>query len=336
MNPSLIISKNKINKAGDNIRLGIATQEDHKIIEDWRVSHRAVLNTFQAILRMRTKGSNIIVAQRHKRKSTIYDKLSRHSGMQLSRMDDIAGCRLIFNSINDLINFRSKFHKARFHHKRKNDIDKYDYIKNPKYSGYRGIHDVYEYNVNSIKGISLKGLNVEIQYRTKIQHSWATAVELIGFITVNKPKFQQGDKKVQKLLVYASEILTRAFEKMKGPMPSINNKDLVNKFKNIDKEINIISMLKRLNTIKQTKTNKKNMILIFDQENKLEIKSFNDATEAFKQLFILEKDNPNKDIVFVRADSDESIRLAFKNYYADAKDFISQIEKGCDLLLNKK
>ncbi len=333
MNPNGIVSKSKINRAGDNIRSGNESPQDHKIIEEWRISHRAVLNTFQAILRTRTKGKNIIVAQRHKRKSTIYDKLMRHSGMQLSRMDDVAGCRLIFNNISDLNKFRKIFHSARFYHKRKNDIDKYNYIKKPKSSGYRGIHDVYEYDVNSIQGQELKGLYVEIQYRTKIQHSWATAVELIGFITENKPKFQQGDKKVQELLIYASEILTRAFEKLKGPVPDISNKNLVNKFLKLDKELNIMSMLKRLNTIKKTETNKKNIILIFDQENKLDVKTFNDATEAFKQLIILENEYPDKDIVFVRADSGENIRLAFKNYYSDAKDFISLVEKGSEYLL---
>ncbi|MEO6697058.1 MAG: RelA/SpoT domain-containing protein [Gammaproteobacteria bacterium] len=129
------------------------------------------------------------MAQRHKRKRTIFDKLRRFPSMQLSRMDDIAGCRIIFNNTNDLYSFRDKFHKARFNHKRRNDADKYDYIKFPKSTGYRGIHDVYEYDVNSEAGRSYAGLFVELQYRTTVQHAWATAVEVIGFITQSQPKF---------------------------------------------------------------------------------------------------------------------------------------------------
>lgn len=53
-------------------------------------------------------------------------------------MDDVAGCRLIFRSIKELYGFREDFHKARFKHKRKNDADKYDYIKSPEPTGYRG------------------------------------------------------------------------------------------------------------------------------------------------------------------------------------------------------
>ena len=91
-------SKSRVNRAGNNVRNDITTQDDLKVIEEWRAAHRGVLNTFQAILRTRTKGTNVTVAQRHKRKNTIFDKLQRIPGMQLARMDDVAGCRLIFRN----------------------------------------------------------------------------------------------------------------------------------------------------------------------------------------------------------------------------------------------
>jgi ppGpp synthetase/RelA/SpoT-type nucleotidyltranferase len=121
-------SKSRVNRAGENVRTGIASSEDLRVIDDWRAAHRAVLNTFQAILRNRTHDKKITVAQRQKRKRTIFDKLNRFPGMQLSRMDDIAGCRLIFRNIEELYSFRTNFHKARFNHKRRNEVDKYDYI----------------------------------------------------------------------------------------------------------------------------------------------------------------------------------------------------------------
>ena len=95
--------------------------------------------------------------------------------------------RLIFDSLRELDEFRADFHHARFFHKRRNEADKYDYIKTPKGTGYRGIHDVYVYDVNSRIGTRLEGLFVEIQYRTLVQHAWATAVEVIGFITESQP-----------------------------------------------------------------------------------------------------------------------------------------------------
>ena len=125
-------SKSRVTRAGERIRQGIATADDLLVVDEWRAAHRSVLNTFQAILRNRTRGTKVSVAQRHKRKMTIFDKLMRLPGMQLARMDDVAGCRLIFRSTKDLQAFRSKFQKARFNHKLRNEPDKYDYIKKPK------------------------------------------------------------------------------------------------------------------------------------------------------------------------------------------------------------
>lgn len=329
-------SKALVNKAGDNIRNGVNSSNDISVIEEWRASHRAVLNTFQAILRARTKHKEIIVGQRHKRRSTIFDKLTRHPKMQLSRMDDVAGCRLIFNTINELYEFRFEFHKARFKHKLRNEIDKYDYIKHPKETGYRGIHDVYEYNVRSKTGKYLTGLLVELQYRTVVQHAWATAVEIIGFITESQPKFQKGDKRYEYAMSLASEILARAFENSKGPYPLLSNHDLVEKFVTIDKELGLLKMLKGLNSANNEIIKNKNSILILSNQNDLQIKSYKDAPEALRALFELEKTLPGYDIVLVRGPTSDDIRLVYKNYFSDARDFIKFIEDGCANLLTKK
>lgn len=326
-------SKSKVNQAGNNIRIDSASFAEYQIVEEWRAAHRGVLNTFQAILRNRTKKQNIIVAQRHKRKSTIFGKLHRFPRMQLARMDDVAGCRLIFNDVKKLYRFREVFHKARFKHKRRNDIDKYDYIKSPKNTGYRGIHDVYNYDVNSEVGRHLKGLMVEVQYRTQIQHAWATAVEVIGFITESQPKFEEGDKRYQYAMALASEILARAFEKSYGPFPDLEDTQLVENFLKIDNELNMLKTLRGLNATETLSTSKRNNILIFSESGDLEVKSYENAPEALRSLFELEKEFPNKDIVLVKADRSEDVRFAFKNYFSDAKDFIQLIESGCQDLL---
>ena len=121
-------SKSRVNRAGARVRGGTATSADFTVVDEWRAAHRAVLNTFQALLRGRTRSTGIVVAQRHKRKRTIFDKLQRLPKMELSRMDDVAGCRLIFPDLETLHAFRSDFHEARFHHKLRNEVGKYDYI----------------------------------------------------------------------------------------------------------------------------------------------------------------------------------------------------------------
>jgi len=328
-------SKSRVTKAGERVRESVATGDDFLVIEEWRAAHRGVLNTFQAILRNRTRGTKVSVAQRHKRRLTIFGKLERLPKMQLARMDDVAGCRLIFRSVRSLRAFRRQFHKARFNHRLRNEPSKYDYIAHPKSTGYRGIHDVYEYDVNSEAGKDLAGLYIEIQYRTLVQHAWATTVEVIGFITESQPKFQQGDKRYEQGMAYASELLARAHEGMTGPFPDLSDRTVLEEFLKLDKELRLIQTLRGLNSAKGGVTDKRNTILIFSKAGDLEVRNFRDATDAIRTLFELEKAMPDRDIVLVRADTSEEVRLAFRNYFTDAREFIKLIESACAKLSGK-
>ncbi len=322
-------SKSRVSRAGDAVRSNTATLDDFEVIEEWRAAHRAVLNTFQALLRGRLRGKNVIVAQRHKRKNTIFDKLTRLPGMRLARMDDVAGCRLIFRNIKELQRFRSGFHKARFNHKMRNAPEKYDYIANPKNTGYRGIHDVYEYDVNSETGKALKGLYIEIQYRTLVQHAWATAVEVVGFITESQPKFEKGDERYHRAMAYASEILARAHEGLKGSFPELSDREILEEFLKLDNELALMRTLRGLQQAKGDISDKKNSILIFSPTGELTVRSYRDATDALRELFELEKQMPHNDIVLVRADSSEEVRTAFRNYFNDAREFVKLMDSGC-------
>ena len=229
-------SRQKVANAGARIREGVATDEDAAVIDTWREAHRHVINSFQSILRTRTRGTGIVVAQRHKRKRTIVDKLNRYPKMRLNRMDDVAGCRLIFDTIDELHAFRESFHGARFNHKLRNVPDKYDYISHPKSSGYRGIHDIYEYNSTLMAGRDYKGLLLEVQYRTFPQHAWATCVELVGFLTENQPKFDRGEEHIKMILRLSSEIIARSVENMKSSLPDLTDTEVVKKFLALDSE----------------------------------------------------------------------------------------------------
>ena len=256
--------------------------------------------------------------------------------MQLARMDDVAGCRLIFEQLNDLYVFRKSLLGARFNHERRNELDKYDYIKSPKSTGYRGVHDVYEYDVKSEVGKKLAGLNLEVQYRSLVQHAWATAVEVIGFITESQPKFQMGDKRYENAMALASEILARSYENLKGPFPDLPDRELVGRFLAVDKELSLLRTLRGLNAANRTVSDKRNAILIFSESGALEVRSFRDGPDALRALFELEKQMPERDIVLVRADTSDEVRIAFRNYFSDARDFIKLVDDGCTLLASTK
>jgi putative GTP pyrophosphokinase len=334
-------SKERVSRAGNAVRNGAATPEDLAVIDTWRAAHRSVLNTFQAILRNRTRASDIVVAQRHKRRSTIFGKLVRYPQMQLARMDDVAGCRLIFPDAEELYRFRHTLHEAHFSHVLKNQPDKYDYIKHPKDTGYRGIHDVYGYDVNSDHGKPYKGLLIELQYRTFYQHAWATAVEVVGLITESQPKFQEGDKRYEVALSLASEIIARTCEDANSCHQDLSDTELVERFLGVDEELGLMRMLRALNSANSEVTEKKNVILIFgDLEDgksaPLEMRSYRDATDALRALFELEAEHIGKDIVLVRADTSDEVRIAFRNYFSDATEFINLIDNGCQALMKGK
>lgn len=325
-------SKSRVNRAGQALANGRASHEDNRVFEEWRAAHRGVLNTFQAILRTRARGHEITVAQRHKRRATILDKLHRHEGMALARMDDVAGCRLIFRDIDALVQFRDSMHKARFRHSLRNQKDKYDYIKSPKATGYRGIHDVYEYDVNSRAGEALRGLLVEIQYRTLIQHSWATAVEVIGLITKSQPKFERGDSRYTEAMAYASEILARVHENRRGPFPDMSDRSVVAAFRRLDRDLKLLTLLRGVRAADTTLTRGGDVILIFNEDGSLEVHSFASSPLALFELFRLEKKLDQKDIVLVRGATSHDVRLAYQNYFGDTSDFIQLVTDACDSL----
>lgn len=117
-------------------------------------------------------------------------------------------------------------------------------------------------------------------------------------------------------------------------IPDLADKDLVVQFLAADKELGLLKMLGGLNAADRAVSENRNMILIFSGESGLEVKTFRDAPDALRALFELERQMPDRDIVLVRADSSDEVRLAFKNYFSDAQDFIHLVEEGCTKLNN--
>lgn len=328
-------TRKQVSKAGERIAAKTATYADLATLENWRASHAWVINTFQVNLRRRSRGTDIVVGTRLKRRATIVNKLRRFPNMQLGRMHDIAGCRIIFPDIHSLTTFRQDLHRARFAHKRRSmEEEKWNYINHPKPDGYRGIHDVYEYESRSYMGQPWKGLLIEIQYRTLLQHSWATAVEVAGLLTHNNPKFGQGQPEFVEFFAVSSELLARQFEGMTSCYPDQSIDQLRERLHALEDDTRILQLFRKVNS-KVTNINfKMNNILIFpivseDDENKsdLEIISFSSVAAAIDRYNALEKEREGEaDIVLVRADNFENLRIAFRNYFADTTEFVQHLD----------
>jgi putative GTP pyrophosphokinase len=313
-----------------------AQDEDIGIIENWRASHNHILNSWQATLRNRISKSNysVVFAQRLKRRNTIYDKLIREPTMSLSRMEDIAGCRLIFEKMEDLHDFRSNFHRSKILHKRRySDKKPYprDYISHPKSSGYRGIHDIYSTQARKGRSSDWNGLHVEIQYRTIYQHAWATAVETAGYLTGNHVKFDRGNEQHKRFFQLASEVLARVYENERSCLSEMSHMELIAELKSLESEIGLLRLLSNVHDVAKTDRKKsENIILMLDPENKkpTEVRSFKSTPKAIAAYEELEKENNNLDIVLVRAKDFSSIQKAYKNYFWDTTDFVGYMEEG--------
>lgn len=336
-------SRGELDRAGERIRSGGNAPNDLAMLDNWRAAHLYVINTFQSSLRARRSrflnGDSITIAQRLKRRPTIIDKLTREQGMSLSRMHDIAGCRLIFPDVDSLVEFRSGVLSSRAAHELVGDIDRYDYIASPKSSGYRGIHDVYKYNVGSTGGVKWNGLRLEIQYRTVTQHAWATAVEISDIVNSTRLKFSEANRDITRLFLLSSEILARSLEGIEGYLSETPDNDLIKEFEKLEADLHAISRLRNLTSsaFQRFARTEKLFILINytsgPNEGNFLAEGFPDNASAATRYTELEAElSDQADVVLVGSSQQDAIKLAYTNYFSDASGFISAIDRALDAM----
>lgn len=147
--------------------------------------------------------SNALIVQRLKKMQSIKRKLKYNDLLsnKLSHMQDIGGCRVILPDNNNVFTLKKVLEESRWKQKL---IRTNDYITSPKKTGYRGIHLIYE--CNSKNNSSYNGMNVEIQLRTKLQHTWATAVETIDTFTGSELKSNKGKDEWKRFFALMSSL----------------------------------------------------------------------------------------------------------------------------------
>lgn len=332
-------SKSEINKAGKTIADKTSTKKERqdalKVLNNWRSSHAYPLQVIASNLR--SKNPDSIVVQRLKRLDSITGKIERFPKMDLYRMQDLGGCRVIVDSIDEVYSAMNQYKSSRIRHTLKRE---YDYIQNPKESGYRSYHMVYQFHSDR-KETYNKNMLIEIQFRTKIQHTWATAVEMMGIYTKSNLKSSQGNEDILRFFTLVSSILALKEGTPVCPNTSESADELIKEIKSLDSKHNIVSTLSGLNVaidFDEKNENKKNnyYILILDYTRKrMRIKSFETknievATEVYNQLEgELESD---KNIVLVSASSFDSLRAAYPNYFTDIQEFVDMMRSLYDNL----
>jgi len=339
-------SKSAVRRAGRAIQKDVADSSDIALIDQWRSSHGYVINTFQIWLRRKIQKQSIHVefAQRLKRRNTVIDKLQRKNVngepviRDLTSMHDFAGCRLIFDNIEELEAFRQELHSAKslrnVEHVLRHDLGKYDYIDHPRASGYRGIHDVFKHLPRSHRRTEGErpwdNLMVEIQYRTRAQHAWATAVEISDLLDDERTKFEAIGGQRGEFFAISSEVIARYHENKERAFKGESLEKLVDRLKSLEATLGIMQRLKLLRQFEaEEKLQTHSVLNIYRGEDgapRLDVIPFTSASDAIEKASELESDKNSLNAVYVRANNPKQLRSAYRNYFNDPIDFVELLE----------
>lgn len=195
-----VFSRNRIRTAGRKLRQfarGEATEADRAAALETIQAYRAtfavpmgeVNNSLHAIAYLILDDEEIKPVSRLKQITTIEDKIRREARLDLSTMQDIGGCRVVVETsamcYQILEGVIQEWPTGKV----------YDYIKEPRASGYRAIHVV----------VTADGCPIEIQIRSTPHHEWAQTVESISKALGINYKFD-GSHPVQQMLKYQANI----------------------------------------------------------------------------------------------------------------------------------
>jgi len=318
-----------------------ALSEAYAIVENWRTSHGLPLNTFQAALRVRTKRvqQNVIVAQRLQRFASVMNKLVREPNMKLSQMHDLGGCRAIFSTVKSVCEVYHMYRGAEPLLPTEGSLKCYDYIKEPKEDGYRGIHIAGRYHPRVKSREIWRDQRIEIQLRTQLQHAFATAVETVTTFTREPLKFGAGPTEWRKFFSLMGSALAEVEGTELVKNTPTNHQELISSLQDAVNELKVRQRLRgwadALKVLpRRHVTGFKWLLLVLNTtDNTIKVTGFANRKEASRVIASIEKSQrADLDAVLVWVNSIRNLRSAYPNYYADTQGFL----KALDLVLAPK
>ena len=332
-------SKRRVDLAGKTLVDQEAKWENvqvaREILSDWRAAHSFPLNTFQMTLRNKARDvyGHATIAQRLKRTPSIVRKLRRYPSMKLSRMQDIGGCRAVLSSIAHVRRLQQTYRRSRINHVL---VGEKDYISKPKESGYRSLHLVYRYR--SKRNDTFNGLQVELQFRSRLQHAWATAVEIAGAFLNEALKSSEGP--TQWLRFFA--LTSCAFALIEGspvvPGTSGKRSQLIDEIAGLVDELDVRNKLAayqtaiRIPSLSGSRSAQHYLLKLLPQEGKLEYWAYGpgelaDAVRSYAEQEAALDPTTGDEVVLVAAESLRALKRAYPNYFADSKIFLGLLQE---------
>lgn len=341
----LRFSKSQVIRAGEILINPKANEEDKasalEVVSYWRSCHAKPLDAFQKYIKRKDFciSKKAIIAQRLKRLPSIISKLERMPSNNLARMQDIGGVRIVLPTITDVYELHGELiHKPSNRSFFTPKLPPKDYIAHPKPDGYKSLHQVFEYK-RDIKN-NIAGLFIEVQIRTSLQHSFATAVETLGMIERSSFKTGQGSEDFKKFFKLVSALFSlKEDTAVLNEYESVDVQFIINEAVNLEKELQIFHKLKGMaltakNIDLDTRSNKTYQLLELNNAAngwKIRIRDFKVSDMDLAEMLYASlekkyKNDPDTDVVLVAVGDIKALKRAYPNYFLDTNDFISTLK----------
>jgi ppGpp synthetase/RelA/SpoT-type nucleotidyltranferase len=344
----VIPSKESLNKLADGLlKLGEdeRTDEDtYKQLNHYRSLFHPLMTLVNTQCRARitrtlskTKAQKSIVVQRIKRLESIVLKLQKYPKMELSRMQDIGGVRVILPDMDALNIFTENlFHRSKVMKVKEKNTK--NYIVHPKDDGYRGVHYLLELENKRLDIAPFKNLIVELQVRTMLQHCWATGVEIAGIINNKHYKTGDWDTDWGSFFLLLSQYFAATENQSDLSIkeyPLLELKGLIDRL-NVIERLRSVSIGFKALELQLNRLPKEGFLLLITDFELHEIKiSIEDNEElALSRLKILENRFSLKkfgkltgQVLLVKATDIKNLKKAYPNYYMDTQMLIDELQK---------
>jgi (p)ppGpp synthase/HD superfamily hydrolase len=347
----MIFTTNHIKRAG----LALIGNDEFKRIEaindinTWRVSFTPFMQKLETAISqlLATQKITYTRASRIKRLPSIVDKLKVHPDRGLGTMQDIGGIRFIFDQLTDTYTAFNLILQQPIEGFEL--VKTYDYINghgiSPKESGYRSIHLVY-------KSVSEQEIDnnykIEVQLRSRLQHSWAMAVETASLVTNSTLKADRNDQQQwRSFFRLISSIFARQENTAElADYKNLTHTELCKAYYQFFNKLKLVDQLQALSTsVRYADSINQNgpciCVLILDYEARsVQVKPYSlsnieDANKQFTQIEQSYSESANKQILMASLEDMKQLPTAYPSYFLDTDRFFKELkafEQSCQLV----
>lgn len=334
-------SKREIVEAGKLLRQTLTEASDEvlqafRVAHDWRAAHAYPMHRIRHELRgkIRRSGGEGLTAGRVKRMTSVRRKLSA-SPVTLYQMQDLAGIRAILPDKSDVQRVRELFEPDETNHiiQREND-----YILEPRDSGYRSLHLILKYQDDRGDGVYDRQ-TVELQLRTRLQHSWATAVEAVGLVRDEHLKGGGGSLGWRRFFELMSGEIA-AYEGCSLPRNiPVDEKIRRAEIQKINEMIGAVQELDGLNeglaAAENIRSSSGYFLLRFDRAaRKVTVAPYTSPSIGARAYDAVDGFGASGTDVLIEVDKMTDLRAAYPNYFLDVRQFLAFARaavEGCDI-----